>query len=56
MSQAAWPRANLEARQGMLEDLRNELLTVRDELQQTHLDYRARTNKVTGLEDEVEIL
>lgn len=47
---------NLEARQGMLEDLRNELSTVRDELRQTQLDYRTQTEKVAALEDEVEIL
>lgn len=47
---------NLEARQGMLEDLRNELATVRDELRQTQLDYRAQTEKAAALEDEVEIL
>jgi len=49
-------RQNLEARQGMLEDLRNELSTVRDELRQTQLDYRTQTEKVAALEDEVEIL
>ncbi|KUI59434.1 Myosin-9 [Cytospora mali] len=43
-------------RQQMLEDLRNELSAVRDELRQSQLDKQAEAQKVVGLEDEVEIL
>lgn len=43
-------------RQQMLEDLRNELSAVRDELRQSQLDKQAETQKVVGLEDEVEVL
>lgn len=47
---------DLETRQRMLEDLRNELSTVRDELRQTQLDYQAQSDKIDGLEDEIEVL
>ncbi|KAK4032655.1 hypothetical protein C8A01DRAFT_20296 [Parachaetomium inaequale] len=47
---------DLSSRQDMLEDLRNELLTVRDELRQSQLDCEAQREKVEALEDEVEIL
>ncbi|KAL0939468.1 spindle-pole body protein [Colletotrichum truncatum] len=49
-------RQNLEARQAMLTNLRNELSQVQDELRQTQLDYQAQTEKVEALEDEVEVL
>ncbi|KAF5500657.1 Spindle pole body protein pcp1 [Colletotrichum siamense] len=47
---------NLETRQAMLTDLRNELSQVQDELRQTQLDYQAQTERVEALEDEVEVL
>ncbi|EJT75264.1 tropomyosin-1 alpha chain [Gaeumannomyces tritici R3-111a-1] len=47
---------DLEARQGMLEDLRRELSTVRDELRQARLDHQTEVDKVEGLEDEIEVL
>lgn len=47
---------DLEARQTMLEDLRRELSTVRDELRQARLDHQTEVDKVEGLEDEIEVL
>ncbi|GJC77751.1 spindle pole body protein pcp1 [Colletotrichum liriopes] len=47
---------NLESRQAMLTELRDELSQVQDELRQTQLDYQAQTEKVEALEDEVEVL
>jgi chromosome segregation ATPase len=47
---------DLDARQGMLQDVRNELSAVQDELRQAQLDHRTQKTKAEGLEDEVEIL
>lgn len=47
---------DLSSRQHMLEDLRNELSAVRDELRQAQLDKQAESNKVESLEDEVDVL
>ncbi|TPX12783.1 uncharacterized protein E0L32_000960 [Thyridium curvatum] len=47
---------DLEGRQVLLESLRSELSTVRDELRQTGLDYHAQTKKVESLEDELDVL
>ncbi|KAJ4414789.1 hypothetical protein N0V82_007704 [Gnomoniopsis sp. IMI 355080] len=47
---------DLSSRQQMLEDLRNELSAVRDELRQAQLDNQTEVQKVEGLEDEVEVL
>ncbi|KAM7197196.1 myosin-7 [Naviculisporaceae sp. PSN 640] len=47
---------NLDSRQAMLEDLRNEVSAVRDLLRQTELDKEAQNEKVEALEDEVEVL
>ncbi|KAK7745987.1 hypothetical protein SLS53_002708 [Cytospora paraplurivora] len=47
---------DLSSRQQMLQDLRNELSAVRDELRQSQLDKQAEAQKVVGLEDEVEVL
>lgn len=46
----------LEERQAVLTELRDELSGVRDELRQSHLDFQAQTERVGGLEDEVEVL
>lgn len=47
---------DLSSRQQILEDLRNELSAVRDELRQAQLDHQAEAQKVESLEDEVEVL
>ncbi|CAN8105021.1 unnamed protein product [Discula destructiva] len=47
---------DLSSRQQMLENLRNELSAVRDELRQAQLDHQTEVQKVEGLEDEVEVL
>lgn len=47
---------DLSSRQQMLEDLRNELSAVRDELRQAQLDKQTETEKIESLEDEVEVL
>jgi len=49
-------RQNLDARQTILEELRVELSTVRDQLHQSQLDCQSQAQKVEALEDEVEIL
>ncbi|KAK4452080.1 myosin-7 [Podospora aff. communis PSN243] len=49
-------RQNLDARQTMLEDLRVELSTARDQLRQSQLDCQSQAQKAEALEDEVEIL
>lgn len=47
---------DLSSRQQMLEDLRNEVSAVRDELRQAQLDKQAESEKIEGLEDEIEVL
>ncbi|KAK8098646.1 uncharacterized protein PG998_014132 [Apiospora kogelbergensis] len=49
-------RQDLEARQQMLIDLRNEISSVRDELRQSQLDAQTKSEKIEALEDELEIL
>lgn len=49
-------KQDLETRQSMLTDLRNEISTVRDELRQSQRDYQAQAEKLEALEDEVEVL
>ncbi|KAK7976431.1 hypothetical protein PG989_014894 [Apiospora arundinis] len=49
-------RQDLEARQQMLTDLRNEVSSVRDELRQSQLDAQTKSEKIEALEDELEIL
>ncbi|KAK4184453.1 hypothetical protein QBC35DRAFT_505917 [Podospora australis] len=49
-------RQDLNARQAMLEDLRNELSAVKDDLRQSQRDYQTQHEKVEALEDEVEVL
>ena len=55
-SQIAQLQQDLSSRQAMLEDLRNEVSAVRDELRQSQLDCESQRDKVEALEDEVEIL
>lgn len=47
---------DLSSRQQALEDLRNEVSAVRDELRQAQLDKQAESNKIGHLEDEIEVL
>ncbi len=47
---------DLEARQNMLESIRHELSTTRDELRQAQLNYQSQKDRAAGLEDEVEVL
>ncbi|KAK1826848.1 myosin-7 [Podospora conica] len=49
-------QATLESRQAMVEDLRKDLSTVREQLRQSQLDRQTQVEKVEALEDEVEIL
>ncbi|EGY19134.1 hypothetical protein VD0002_g9115 [Verticillium dahliae] len=49
-------RQDLDSRQSMLTELRNELSATRDELRQTQVDYQSQSEKIESLEDEVEVL
>lgn len=47
---------DLSSRQQALEDLRNEMSAVRDELRQAQLDKQTEAAKIVSLEDEIEVL
>ncbi|KAG7101857.1 Spindle pole body protein pcp1 like [Verticillium longisporum] len=49
-------RQDLDSRQSMLTELRNELSATRDDLRQTQVDYQSQSEKIESLEDEVEVL
>ncbi|KAK8044897.1 Microtubule associated protein [Apiospora rasikravindrae] len=49
-------RQDLEAKQHMLTEMRNEVSSVRDELRQSQLDAQTKSDKIEALEDELEIL
>lgn len=49
-------QTTLESRQAMVEELRKDLSTAREQLRQSQLDRQTQVEKVEALEDEVEIL